>query len=687
MCLSGHAQRLLGRVVPSKLPHPVKNGRALILKYRADIDGLRAIAVLSVLAFHYNAALPGGFTGVDVFFVISGFLITQQLAGEIASGTFSILNFYDRRIRRIVPALAVVLLTVLLLGKFLLLPGDYKAMAASAAYAAFGASNFFFLSNTGYFDQSSDLMPLLHTWSLGVEEQFYLAWPLLLALVATGRKRIDLAAIIGTAVVIGFGASLLWLDADPKGAFYLVLPRAWELALGALLVFLPPLSQRLGGVAIATGLALIGAGFIFVSASAFPGAAAVYPCVGAALVIWPRRDEPRFSHWLGKLRPIGLISYSLYLWHWPVWVLFRHYINNAEPSRLEAVVLAAVSIGLAVVSFRFVEKPFRQRRWLPTRTVQTGLATGMAVFCLGMYVNSADGLPERIAPAVYSMRSLDAMWEWPCKYEPEKTLGASFCTFGQSWKKAGSKAFLWGDSHAGHFAPIMEAAQPDMGWLLYETCPAFFNEHIYRTYTGIPNYRTQCAEQRRKAIELINSDPSIDLIVLASAWAYYPAIALQDGTLGELSGSGLIEAGIGDLMAKTARRGRRFVLVGTVPQHLVDPIPCAMAHLNGLWRRECTPDPKEIQQMKTHTVTSDTLLKKIAASRSDVAAVIPRDALCDKAGCKGYLNGEFLYRDGGHIRRNLSMETRHQFADLIGLTNALMEKPARAEASAAPSSN
>ncbi|MCA1402810.1 acyltransferase [Bradyrhizobium sp. BRP56] len=655
------------------MPHLVKNGRALILKYRADIDGLRAIAVLSVLAFHYNAALAGGFTGVDVFFVISGFLITQQLAGEIANGTFSVLNFYDRRIRRIVPALAVVLLTVLLLGKFLLLPGDYKSMAASAAYAAFGASNFFFQSNTSYFDQTSDLMPLLHTWSLGVEEQFYLAWPLLLALLAAGRKQIDLAAIVASAVVIGFGASLLWLDADPKGAFYMVLPRAWELGLGALLVFLPPLSRRLGAAAIAAGLASIGAGFVFVSASAFPGTAALYPCVGAALVIWPRRDEPRFSHWLGKLRPIGLISYSLYLWHWPVWVLFRHYINNAEPSRLEAVVLAAVSIALAVLSFRFVEKPFRQGPWLPTRTVQAGLAAGMTVFCLGMYVNSTDGLPKRIPPAVYSMRSLDAMWEWPCpKYEQLPELNSQYCSFGHPWTTAKSKALLWGDSHAGHLAPLVQvAARPDQGVLLYTNCPASFGGRAQRLqFDGVPNFAEYCTDQRKRAVQLLRDDLSIDTVILAASWSPMPNQVIGDTKLSPSARIALVAAGIEDLINDTSIPGRRFVLVGSVPQFDKDPIPCAVNNLLGLMRRPCSADKVTIEHLRTFTLPTDAMLRDIAARHPNVTALIPRDTLCAPT-CLTYLDGEFLYRDISHIRRNLNESTRRDLATTIGLQSAM----------------
>ncbi|WP_456654758.1 acyltransferase family protein [Bradyrhizobium sp. JR3.5] len=644
------------------------------MKCRADIDGLRAIAVLSVLAFHYGAALPGGFTGVDVFFVISGFLITQQLSAEIANGTFSILNFYDRRIRRIVPALAVVLAFSLWAGKLLLLPGDYKSMAGSAAYAAFGASNFFFLSNTGYFDQVSELMPLLHTWSLGVEEQFYLVWPLLLASFAPTRRSCATPLTIGCAIAIGFIASLYWLDIDPKGAFYLVLPRAWELALGALLVFLPPLSQRLSAVAIATGVALIAAGFVLARASAFPGSAALYPCVGAALVIWPRRDEPKLSYWLGKLRPIGLISYSLYLWHWPVWVLFRHYINNAEPSPFEAIALAGISTVLAVLSFRFIEKPFRKPRWRPTETVRAGAFACLLLFCSGMYVHSSDGLPQRISPAVYPMRSLDVMWGWDCpKYEQLPQLTGQYCSFGHDWATAKTKALLWGDSHAGHLAPVVQAAaQPNEGLLLYTNCPAAFGGRVQRLdFEGFPNFAEYCTDQRKRAIQLLHDDPSINLVILASSWSPMPHQLIGNANLSPEKRLSLVASGIEDLIDETSIPGRRFLLVGSVPQLNKDPVPCAVNSLSGLLRRPCELDATTVAFMKTHTVETDRLLEGIARKHANVLAIIPRETMCDSVGCNTYINDEFLYRDTSHIRRNLKAETLHNLAELIGLPAAL----------------
>ncbi|MBP1296610.1 acyltransferase family protein [Bradyrhizobium elkanii] len=656
--------------------------------YRADIDGLRAIAVLSVMAFHFGGLLPGGFTGVDVFFVISGYLITSQLAQEIHEGTFGLLGFYYRRIRRIVPALVVMLAVTLAAGKFLLMPGDYMALGASAAAAAFGASNFFFLTHTDYFAQAADLMPLLHTWSLAVEEQFYLVWPLLLLLLVAGRKRLDVAAAIGALVIIGFGASLVWMDSDPKAAFFMAVPRAWELAIGALLVFLPRLPASLRGASV-VGLALIIAGFALIRSTSFPGLPALLPCVGAALVIWPKERPAGIDRWLGLLRPLGLISYSLYLWHWPVWVLYRMYINSGKPLVYEAIALAAVSILLAVISWRFVEQPFRRLRLPPAKTVQAGLAACMAIFCAGQFIHSEEGEPERV-PEAYAMRSLEAMWEWPCpKQDAMPPLAATYCFFGKPWKTASRKVLVWGDSHAGHFAPIIEAAakeQPD-AFLLYQGCPAVFGGHVNRVDPTIPDYAAQCRSERENAIKLLANDPDIKLVILASSWGYLPRLTSQDGTLPGDDKLDWFASGLTDLIERTQSDGRKFLIIGMVPQHQVDPTPCAYAQ-SSLWRAPCRETEADRRTMRELSQATDRVFLKIAADHPNVETVIPRDALCDAAGCKSNLNGEFLYRDGGHIRRNLSEGTRRKLADLIGLTAALERRPpSRVEATAKGASN
>jgi peptidoglycan/LPS O-acetylase OafA/YrhL len=654
---------------------------ALNLKtsYRPDIDGLRAIAVLSVLTYHYSASsplplVPGGFIGVDVFFVISGFLITSNLRDEIAAGTFSVLGFYDRRVRRILPALIAMLAATLLAGKFLLMPGDYKALADSTAAAAFGVSNFFFLANTGYFDQSADLMPLLHTWSLAVEEQFYLVWPPLLFAITAGRKRIDVAAMAGAVVIAGFGASLFWFDADPKGAFFLAAPRAWELAIGATLAFLPALPRAIGEVATIAGLLLIGAGFVLVSATSFPGVAALYPCLGAALVIWPRRTPTAAASWLGLLSPIGLISYSLYLWHWPVWVLFRVYVNNSTPTIGEAAALAAISILIAALSHRFVERPFRKWHPKPAQTVWGALAACMFIFCGAMYIDSKEGMPERFPADIAAMRSLDAMWEWPCGLWmglPE--IDRTVCVFGAPWQQAQTKGVLWGDSHAMHFAPIMEmfARKHRASMMLYEQCLPIADNRIvhYDQYDSRPDIKKYCIANREQMIAALKAHPEINLVVLAASWANIPgSLYLGDDASARdpTKGAALFEEALSDTIKQIQGPGRRIAIMTSVPQWGHDPLPCEMIGSN-LYRRTCPAAERAIPRRLFDSQLATTRMISEVAAQNGAVVISVGERMCPGKWCVAELGGEPLYRDASHIRRNLPEETKWRLGEMIGL--------------------
>lgn len=639
--------------------------------YRADIDGLRAIAVLSVLAFHYGAPIRGGFTGVDVFFVISGFLITQVLAAEISSGTFSVLSFYDRRMRRILPALLTMLAVVLFAGHLMLSPGDYVALAKSTAAAGFGVSNFFFHTNTGYFDQASDLMPLLHTWSLAVEEQFYVVWPLLLfLLLAAAGSRTAVAVTLAAIVFVGCVGSIIYFRFDPKAAFYMALPRAWELALGALLVFLPVQRRVVGEISATVGLVLIGVGFS-ISPERFPGEYALYPCVGAALLIWPREQATISGRVLGWLAPIGLISYSLYLWHWPVWVYFRIYINNGQPAVGEAIALAVVSIVLATLSYRYVEQPFRRKRWDAPRTVSAGLACIMTIFCASMYVDSADGLPQRLPPQSQAMRSLEVMWEWPCKDQEIDGIAGRYCVFGSPWQTARRKTVIWGDSHAQHFAPIFDAinSDPQRSFLVLAGCPAVLGSELSLAIPDVPQHAELCKSYRSNGEKLLKRDSLIDEVVLPANWMELPW-RIQ----GHISdGLPAMAAALTKLIKETSAPGRRFLLLGMVPHLPPEVVECAVRDSSKLLRRPCvgtarSPDPAALRQISQPT---DQMLIEIAKSLPNVAAVIPTEKICGGDACELSMDGEFLYRDTGHIRRNLSLQVRKHFADRIGLTAAL----------------
>ncbi len=294
------------------------------LHYRPDVDGLRAVAVLAVLAFHAGGfPTPGGFVGVDVFFVISGYLISSLIMKQIAAGTFSITSFYERRIRRILPALTVMLAFTCVLAYLYLLPTELKNFADSLLAANFSASNFYFWQHSDYF-VSPLSNPLLHTWSLAVEEQFYIVFPLLLYVLYRwwpGRVKIVVAVLAALSLAVsGYGAYH-----DSVTTFYMLPTRAWELLIGTLLAMklLPELRTSIGrNLASITGILLIGCAILlFTKATPFPGLAALPPCVGAALIIWSGESGMSVVNSALSLRPvvfIGLISYSLYLFHWPI---------------------------------------------------------------------------------------------------------------------------------------------------------------------------------------------------------------------------------------------------------------------------------------------------------------------------------------------------------------------------------
>lgn len=380
--------------------------------YRADIDGLRAFAVLSVVLFHANAeSLPGGFIGVDIFFVISGYLITGIILREIDNGHFSFREFYARRIKRILPALILVLSVSWLFGAIALLPGEYTQLGKHIKAAAIFASNFALAKEAGYFDTLSELKPLLHLWSLAVEEQFYLIWPILLSITA----RINLKAFWVMLVVLFFSfiAGLYESALRPFVAFFMPHTRFWELSVGGLLAYLhhsgviSPLldSSKNGGfrnILSAVGLAIITASLFLVSRETpFPGWHTLLPVAGATLLIsaGPAAYFNRIllSHPLAVF--VGLISYPLYLWHWPLFT----YAKILEPATGSAslFVLALIAFALSWFTYRFIEIPVRSRRYNHHLKSTPAWLLGGLVFVglIGAFTQSQNGYLLATRPA------------------------------------------------------------------------------------------------------------------------------------------------------------------------------------------------------------------------------------------------------------------------------------------------
>lgn len=424
------------------------------LRHRPEIDGLRALAVLPVVLFHARLGFPGGFVGVDVFFVISGFLITSLITHELDEGTFTLAGFWERRVRRIVPAVAAVVLGCFIAAEFILFPDDFSRFARSAVAQAALLSNVYFFRHVDYFGTGA-ANPLLHTWSLAVEEQFYLLYPWIL-LAAHRFVRPALRPLLAAAGLVSFGLCLIETRRNPSAAFYLLPYRAWELLLGGTLAVTPgliPESRWMRETAGAIGvLAIVAATLCFNDGMAFPGYAALLPCLGAAAIIASNNRALTVVGRLLALRPVafvGLISYSLYLWHWPL-LTFAAYRAGVPLSPLSRALLVAASFGLAALSWNFVETPIRRRRWIAGRAgifAAAGFALASLAAC-GFLVRRLDGLPGRWPPAV--LRYLAARNDFDFRHELglRDAQAGELVPLGPNDPGRPVGLLVWGDSHA-----------------------------------------------------------------------------------------------------------------------------------------------------------------------------------------------------------------------------------------------
>lgn len=644
--------------------------------YRADIDGLRAVAVLLVVLYHFGfTQVPGGFVGVDVFFVISGYLITTIISKEMLEDRFSIAAFYSRRIRRILPALLSVVAASFVAGYFILMPGDYQSMGWQATTAVLGVSNFYFLRNTGYFDQAADLLPLLHTWSLGVEEQFYLLWPILLAIIVRFSPKSPRPVIVALLAImaISFTAACLGVAENPQATFFLPHARAWELALGALLVFAPKLTARWAQVSSALGLMLIaGSALTLTSGDPFPGINALPPCLGAALVVWPGLQTSIAARLLSfePLRQIGLASYSIYLWHWPLVVFYRHYNLGDMPTESIAALLLIVSVGLGFLSLRFIERPFRTMRLPSFRTIVTGGAGSSVVAASGFALAAADGLPMRLDSKFRAMESREVMWSWPCNLAALEGLDKKVCIFGADWETSTDRMFLWGDSHAVHFSPIMNTVlTPRQSVALYIGCPASMGGSYHRNRVDIPSYRDRCIDTRVDVLDFLQANPDVKTVVLAGMWeADY--LTKDDDTQSRFGPTNFYNA-LSETLDAIRAPDRKILLVSNFARYTFDPTGCVFA-TSSLWRTSCPADAltlsKEVYDEQTAEL--DKVFTRLEEERNDVTVIFPGANMCASGVCQTEINGEFLYRDDNHIRRNLSWATLSEIARTIDLANA-----------------
>ena len=618
--------------------------------YRPDIDGLRAIAVLAVVLHHLSASLvPGGYVGVDVFFVISGYLITSIISREMAEGRFTFVGFYERRARRIFPALFAMLAVALAASYFLLLPSDMVATLRGALGTLFFASNMVFWRDmaAGYFAATdAALNPLLHTWSLAVEEQFYVFFPILLLLCYRhAQQYIVWVLIVGAAVSLG-GAALL-VKSKSVAVFFLSPFRAWELLAGALLAFnAVPLirSRTLRELAAGAGLAaIVAASFIFDSKTTFPGLTALVPVLGAVAIIHAGASGGSFVANLLQLRSmvyIGLISYSLYLWHWPLIVLFR-YTAGMEPLTSSWMpLLFVVSLLLGSLSYHFIEQPFRRGARFGSRFVFASSAVFTSLLALVSSVGLVrDGFETRFDSEVVK---LDKARTPPIPYVHCDDRPAGFwCSLGS--ETAVPHTILWGDSHMLAWAPALSKVFEQRGEsaLLAElsACPPLF---------GIAENSANPACPARNVFlkNYLLTHPEIKTVVMAAYWSTYfredgPLTATTGGTLS--SGTSAASEGLAVTLQWLRDNGKQVVLIGPVPVY-DKSVPLAQA-LGAATKRNLLHSTEQEQRVK-HASFYDVI--SAVEPTSSFRFLDPIQWMCSD-GCATMKAGVPLYRDSHHL--------------------------------------
>lgn len=619
--------------------------------FRYEINALRAFAVLAVLAYHFKLpGISGGFAGVDVFFVISGFLISSQILDAQARGNFSYRRFYSARLRRIFPALFVVGIVCLVWGWFFYLSRDYVRLNRHVVAALAFVSNLVFHGEKGYFDPVADTKALLHTWSLSVEAQFYLFLPLLLALALRFGPRAQRRLIV--AATLGFLGWMLYLSfANPGKGFYLLSCRTGEFLVGVVMALLRhrtagPARSNFGG---ALSLVVLLASFGLIDSSmAWPGLWTLLPVLAtAALLAFGAAPvlRPLLNAW--PLQRTGDISYSLYLWHWPIWVFANQLcaMYGRDLTAMDIAGMTLLSFALAYLSWKYVEQPVRDRQgWWTDRRVALGALAGLLVcFLFGLVVVVTKGLPSRL-PA-YVQRAAEATLvktprdECFRRFDSTKDAQEQFCTFGA--QGVAPSMMLWGDSHANQYGSAVADAAAALGQAGLIATQSACAPRLIVAHHG----RSACDRFNVEVMDYLRAHPEVRTIVLGRWWSQGEDIDVTLGLVGELLSI-----------------GRRVVLIG--------PLPAPGFDVPERWSRQQIRAGQAIDEMNLPIQTQsnpqstrDRLLAALAAKVAEgrVALVDPLQRLCDGTRCRLVENGRSNFRDDSHVSQSASLDFTPDF--------------------------
>ena len=638
------------------------------LNYREDIDGLRAISVLVVLLNHVGIGLfSGGFIGVDVFFVISGYLITTIIVREIQSNEFSLTRFYERRIRRILPALMIVVTFTVAVCAVMYDAEKFRDFGKSVIATTLFASNINFWKESGYFDAPSRLKPLLHTWSLAVEEQFYIFFPLFMVVLYRYARKISPFILLGTAI-LSFGLSSQGMSKDPSAAFYLAHLRAWELLAGSLLAvnFIPvKFGKKYGNIIGLTGLAMIVIPiFQYSESTKFPGLSALAPVLGAAFVLYSGMEGKSVAGQFLSLPPlvfIGKISYSLYLWHWPLIIFIKYYMIRQMTSVETGIMLVATLI-VSTLSWRFVETPFRSKHFMSTRQIYAFAASGMVVmFFAGGTVYYLKGFPERqgLEHLAIDTKKEEVWLLKKCNINlTDNPQAITPCEIGDGSQPP--SFMIWGDSHTptyGKAIHISAVKNELSGILTYSPgCPTLLNI--------IPSPQigdVSCGHYNEMVLSYLKDHPEINTVILASRWTIWlegTRYKLEEGVntnitdaLNETppgaSTEDLFTLGLERTITTLMALDRNVIIIAPLPEIGYD-VPSANFIASRTGRdinKIVAPSIEEYLARNQRTFT----IFQAFENKYGIQIIEPWKSLCQENICRAAINRIPLYNDDDHL--------------------------------------
>ncbi|MBX3625346.1 MAG: acyltransferase [Rhizobacter sp.] len=625
------------------------------IAYRPDIDGLRAIAVLLVLVFHFHLFSAGksGFVGVDVFFVISGYLITSIVRQQVAAQQFSLVDFWVKRLRRLAPVLFVVLALVLAYGALRLLQADFKQLAEEVAATQFYVANVYFWRNVNYFGLQAGNIYLLHTWSLSVEEQFYILYPLFLVVVLK-RWRAQAPWVVLGVALLSFGLNVAFVGSKPEATFYLMPTRAWELLIGALLTWVPRV-RHTGGAHL---LGVLGALLIAAAIAAyspetrFPGVFALLPTLGAASLLLAGGAPGAWSTRVLSMKPvaaIGRISYSLYLVHWPINVFASNELGEGYTLGWRLAMLAVCFVASAIL-YRWVEMPFRHGRVLSSaRGFAQGYGAGLALsIVVCATVITTKGLPQRVPPdvariAAFAMdRPSERCAEFRAQGGQATPPSCSLGTDGQAptW-------VIWGDSHAWAAQDAIDLWLKKTGqaarFAFMNSCPPLRGVHVQRA-------GTTCHSLNEAMMAAALTDPQIKNVFLVSSWRQAIEGRLStspDRHLGEAGSVALFHQRFDATVRELHAGGKAVYLWEPVPGAREDvPRAAALALLRGTKANLDYSAADYREQTAFFFQAKERNRPFIAGSFS------PSRVLCQTGMCASIVDGDPVYYDNGHLARS-----------------------------------